>query len=112
MKDPKNIIAIAAGALYEVPQYKITEEGIQDAEPVIITFCKGNKSDMTMLNQTGLFTETLIETAKQYLESVNKGDLATRETAMASTKLDEALLWLGKRADDRKRREVQSTYEK
>lgn len=57
-------------------------------------------------------TESLLEAARQYLVSVNVGDLSSRETSTAITKIDEALMWLNKRASDRKRRQVQGTYDK
>jgi len=75
-----------------------------------LQFCKGNKLDESALRQEGVFTETLIQAAKQYLESVNVGAMATRETSMVITKLDEALMWIDKRSNDRKIREVQNTY--
>lgn len=112
MKNPKIIIPVIEGATYSVPTYKVTNEGIQDGEGIKILFCKGNKDDESALRQEGLFTETIIQTAKQYLESVNVGALASRETSMAITKLDEALMWIQKRTDDRQLRGVQSTYKK
>ncbi len=110
MKNPKQIETIIEGATYKVPTFKVTDEGIQDGDGIEIVFCKGNKEDSNSLRQEGLFTETLIQTAKQYLESVNTGTLASRETSMVITKLDEALMWINKRAEDRKLRGVQSTY--
>lgn len=112
MKNPKQIKAVIEGATYNVPTYLVNNEGIQDGVGATIVFCKGNKEDASALRQEGFFTETLIEVAKQYLESVNKHPLATRETSMAITKLDEALMWIQKRADDRKARNVQTTYQK
>lgn len=112
MKNPKIIETIVAGATYKVPTYKVTNDGIENGEGLEIVFCKGNKQDESALRQEGLFTETLIQTAKTYLESVNVGEMATRETAMAITKLDEALMWIDKRAQDRILREVQGTYKK
>ncbi len=112
MKNPKVIETIVAGATYKVPTYKVTNDGIENGEGLNIVFCKGNKLDESALRQEGLFTETLIQTAKTYLESVNVGEMATRETAMAITKLDEALMWIDKRAQDRILREVQGTYKK
>lgn len=112
MKNPRAIEPVLAGASYFVPTYKVTNEGVVDSEPVIITFCKGNKEDESVLRQPGFFSETLIQTVKQQLEAVNVGELASRETSMAITKLDEALMWLGKRAEDRKLRGVQGTYQK
>lgn len=112
MKNPKLIEVVTEGATYKVPTFKVTNEGIEDGAGVEIIFCKGNKEDETVLRQEGVFTETLIQTAKQYLETVNTGQLATRETSMVITKLDEALMWINKRAEDRKLRGVQATYQK
>ena len=112
MKNPKLIETIIDGATYSVPTYKVTNDGIEDGSGIDIVFCKGNKEDESILRQEGVFTETLIQTAKQYLESVNVGEMATRETSMVITKLDEALMWINKRAEDRKLRGVQATYKK
>jgi hypothetical protein len=112
MKNPKLIHPVIEGVTYEVPTYKVTNEGIEDGSTTLIRFCKGNKEDEKVLRQEGFFTETLIQVCKEYLESVNKGEMATRETAMVITKLDEALMWINKRAEDRKLRGVQATYQK
>ena len=112
MKNPRIIEPVKAGACYKVPTFKVTNEGIEDGVGAEIKFCKGSKADESIFRQEGVFTETLIQTAKEYLETVNVGELASRETAMAITKLDEALMWLAKRAEDRKLRGVQGTYDK
>jgi hypothetical protein len=112
MKNPRLIETVVEGATYKIPTFKVTNDGIKDGSGVDIVFCKGNKEDETVLRQEGVFTETLIQTAKQYLESVNVGEMATRETSMVITKLDEALMWIAKRAEDRKLRGVQGTYQK
>lgn len=112
MKNPKQIEPEVKGATYLIPTYKITNQGVEDGSGLRLLFCKGNKEDETALRQEGVFTETLIQTAKEYLESVNVGEMATRETSMVITKLDEALMWINKRAEDRKIRGVQSTYQK
>lgn len=112
MKNPKIIETVTEGATYLVPTYKIGDNGVEDGEGVKIIFCKGNKENKLFLRQEGLFTETLIQTAKQYLESVNIGEMASRETSMVITKLDEALMWIDKRANDRILRGVQGTYKK
>lgn len=54
----------------------------------------------------GCQVDTLIETAKVILEGLNK-NVPCRENATAITKLDEALLWLGKRKADREKRGVE-----
>ena len=112
MENPKIIATIVPGATYKVPTYKVTNDGIQDGSGIEILFCKGNKEDGSIFRQEGVFTETLIKTCKTYLETVNVGEMATRETSMVITKLDEALMWIAKRADDRALRGVQGTYQK
>lgn len=112
MKNPKLIETIIEGATYRVPTYKVTNEGIVDGSGIEIVFCKGNKDSESNLRQEGVFTETLIQTALQYLQSVNVGEMSSRETSTAITKLDEALMWINKRAEDRKLRGVQATYQK
>lgn len=112
MKNPKVLETVNEGAEYFIPTYKVTDNGIEDGAGATVKFCKGDKSNLDVFSQEGIFTESLIQLAKQYLESVNKGQLATRETSMAITKLDEALLWIDKRAQDRALRNVQGTYQK
>jgi len=112
MRDPQEIATVEPKSTYRIPTYKVTNEGLVDGDGCALDFCKGNKEDESVPRQEGVFTETLIAAAKKYLEENNVGDLATRETSMAITKLDEALLWIGKRAADRQRRGVQGTYQK
>lgn len=111
MKNPKLLNQVDAWT-YEVPTYIVTDEGMQDGAAGEIRLCRGDRADATKPRQQGMFTETLLETCRQYLTAVNVGELASRETAMAITKIDEALMWIGKRAEDRKLREVQGTYQK
>lgn len=110
MNDPRVIKTLVAGATYKVPTYYVNNEGIQDGSGAEIMLCKGNKEDDTVLRQEGVFSESLIQVVKEYLETVNVGQMATRETSMVITKLDEALMWMNKRAEDRRRRSVQGTY--
>ena len=112
MINPRLLNVIKEGAIYNIPTYKVTDEGMVDGQGFILKFCKGDKSNPETFRQEGFFTETLIQTCKEYLESVNKGEMATRETSMVITKLDEALMWISKRAEDRKLRGVQATYQK
>jgi hypothetical protein len=110
---PQKIDTLKEGASYQVPLFEVSDEGlVQIDEGFKIHFCKGDKSNPEVARQRGFFTETLIAVAKKYLEDVNTGPLASRETAVAITKLDEALMWIGKRAAERKARGVQGTYAK
>lgn len=54
----------------------------------------------------GCQVDTVIETAKIMIEGLN-AKFPCRENAMAITKLDEALLWLEKRKNDRVARGVE-----
>ena len=56
----------------------------------------------------GAQVDDLIKISKTILEKLNKA-LASRETSMAITKLDEAILWLMKRTQDREKRGVEGT---
>lgn len=112
MKHPQDIETVREKATYSVPTYKVDNDGLSYDGNLGIIFCKGNKADESAFRQSGFFTETLIAVAKRYLEENNVGELSSRETAVAITKLDEALMWLNKRAEDRKVRGVQGTYQK
>lgn len=112
MQNPKVLSTIKPGAQYYIPTYKITDDGVEDGDGLLINFCKGNKDDSKIFRQEGVFTESLINVAKKYLESVNQGELFTNDTTQAITKLEEALMWINKRSEDRKLREVQNTYNK
>lgn len=112
MNNPQLITVLEPKSTYQVPTFKVITGGMADGEPATIRFCKGNKEDESVPRQEGFFTETLIAVAKKYLEENNVGDLASREGSMAITKLDEALMWIEKRAKDRAARGVQGTYQK
>lgn len=61
----------------------------------------------------GAFVETMISATKQRIEfyqTADNGKFKCRENAMAITKLDEALLWLNKRTQDREERKVEGTH--
>lgn len=113
MRNPKDVITIHDKSTYAAPSYLVTDEGIREAKfDTIVFFCKGNKEDGSVPRQEGVFTESLLEVCRKYLVENNVGDLASRETSIAITKIEEAQLWLGKRAEDRKARGVQTTYRK
>lgn len=61
--------------------------------------------------QNGAFVEGVIQAALGRLEFYQASKFRCRENALAITKLEEALLWLGKRTDDREERGVEGTHE-
>lgn len=56
----------------------------------------------------GCQVDEMIHAAKLIIEGLNK-NISCRENSMAITKLDECLMWLKKRKDDRTKREVEGT---
>lgn len=60
----------------------------------------------------GLTNEALIAVVIDRCRGFQSGEFANRETALALTKLEEALMWLQKRTRDRIARGVEGTYQK
>ncbi len=61
----------------------------------------------------GAFVETVIEAARQriqFYQTASNARFACRENAIAITKLEEALLWLHKRTQEREARQVEGTH--
>lgn len=76
----------------------------------LITFQNGPRRDP--LSTTGVTDQDLLEIVRDRLQGFQSGELATRETAIALTHVEEALLWLNKRIEDRIERGVLGTMEK
>ena len=60
----------------------------------------------------GVIDEDLLEIVRHRLQCFQEGEFATRENAIALTHIEEALLWLNKRKEDRLERGVLGTYNK
>lgn len=110
---------------YFVPNYTVVEgKGIELVGPehnlsankggTIIEMLRGSKVERENIlpKIDGVLVEQLIAVAIDHLKSINVGELATRETSVAITKLEEAGLWLMKRELDRKRNNTLGTYQK
>lgn len=110
MKNPTELITVVEAIEYQLPTYFVTEEGLQDGAGLTIKFCKGNKADASAFRQEGVLTESLIEAARKFILSVNKGDLFDKHNEMTIAHLDAALASIKARADERKARGVQGTY--
>lgn len=84
------------------------------SECLYIEMLRGSKieGENVLPKIDGVLVEQLITVAIDHLKSVNVGELATRETSLAITKLEEAGLWLMKRELDRKRNNTLGTYQK
>lgn len=60
----------------------------------------------------GVLDSDLLEIVRHRLQAFQAGDYATRENACALTHIEEALMWMSKRADDRAERGVLGTMKK
>lgn len=75
-----------------------------------IKFQEGARNDPNA--RDGVLDADLLEIVRDRLVAFNKGEFATRENACAITHIEEALMWMAKRADDRAERGVLGTYNK
>lgn len=75
-----------------------------------IRFQKGPRKDPDARH--GILDGDLLEIVRDRLKSFQQGDYATRENACALTHIEEALMWMNRRVEDRIEREVLGTYEK
>lgn len=57
----------------------------------------------------GVLEGDLLEIVRHRLQCFQSGEFATRENALALTAIEEALMWLNKRKEDRKERGVLGT---
>ena len=91
--------------------YKIAmKRADEEAMALWIRFQEGPRFDPESI--TGVCDQDLLEIVRDRLRGFQSGELATRETAIALSRVEEALLWLNKRIEDRIARGVLGTMEK
>lgn len=95
------------GAYHE---YAVAIAGDASASLSHIQFQKGARNDPESAH--GVLDGDLLEIVRHRLQMFQKGDFATRENACALTHIEEALMWMNKRAEDRAERGVLGTYSK
>lgn len=77
---------------------------------VTIQFQKGSRKDPSSRN--GVLDSDLLEIVRDRLKSFQSGEFSCRENACALTHIEEALMWLNRRVEDRIERDVIGTMEK
>ena len=129
----RNFKTIEQGTTYKLPKYRVVDgEGIKLVQRIenlnedlsefptfdklcnqTITFVRGNKTDNGVIipRVDGILHEQLLAMMISDLQYKN-GLVPSRETSIAITKLQEALMWLEERQRDREIRNVQGTYTK
>ena len=83
-----------------------------NAEDILETihFQEGARKDPNAMH--GVLDSDLLEIVRDRLRGFQSGEFATRENACALTHIEEALMWMNKRVEDRIERNVLGTYEK
>ncbi len=100
------------GACHE---YEVTHHGSGPSSETVVPiqyihFQKGPRSSPESTH--GVVDQDLLEIVRDRLTAFQSGDMACRENACALTHIEEALLWLNKRVEDRIERGVLGTMEK
>lgn len=90
---------------YEILCQRKDDEGLVTyAERFMIRFQNGARHETNSI--LGVLDSDLLEIVRHRLQGFQSGEFASRENAMALTHIEEALMWLAKRADDRDERGV------
>ena len=82
----------------------------RDEDGLCIRFQCGPRKDPTA--RKGVLNADLLEIVRDQLRAFQAGPFACRENACALTHVEEALMWLNCRAEDRAERNVLGTNEK
>ena len=95
------------GANHEYDVYP-AQDFNEETEPyIVIRFQNGARKLPD--SQHGVLDTDLLEIVRDRLKGFQNGEFATRENAIALTHIEEALLWMNKRVEDRIERNVLGT---
>lgn len=99
------------GAYHE---YGICFNGIETGKTLkymtFIAFQKGARKDPNARH--GVLDNDLLEIVRDRLRCFQSGDFACHENEMALMHIEEALMWMNRRVEDRAERQVLGTYNK
>lgn len=98
------------GAYHEYDVYAANDDP-ENGNPIcVIQFQKGPRDDPG--SQHGVLDGDLLEMVRDRLRAFQSGPYACRENACALTHIEEALMWMNRRAEDRAERGVLGKYNK
>lgn len=86
------------------------DKGCQIPKEIEISFQDGSRKALDSVS--GVLDTDLLEIVRDRLKGFQQGQFATRENAIALTHVEEALLWMNKRVEDRIERNVLGTNNK
>lgn len=87
-----------------------TEGSPEGIAGVAIDFQRGPRKEPD--SRHGVLDTDLLEIVRDRLRSFQAGEFSSRENACALTHIEEALMWMNRRAEDRAERGVLGTTEK
>ncbi len=93
-------------------EYKIIRPGGEVATTHIFGTVSFQNGPIKEAGVNGVMNEDLIAIVIDRMRGFQSGDFACRDNALALTKLEEALMWLRNRTNEREARGVEGTYEK
>ena len=99
---------VGPGGAYH--DYLIELDGSGKVFGIPIAFQKGARKDPDARH--GVLDSDLLEIVRDRLTAFQAGEFACRENEMALTNIEEALMWMNRRAEDRAERNVLGTYNK
>ena len=99
------------GGANHVYQIRATDEDANEPSPPVCTTVVFQNGPIKEAGVNGCHNEDLLAIVVDRLQGFQSGKHGCRENAIALTKIESALLWLGKRTSDREKRGVEGTHE-
>jgi hypothetical protein len=93
-------------------EYEITPSNAKSDEVTWVQPIKFQKGPVKEFGVNGVANEDLIAVVIDRMRGFQDGTYACRDNALALTKLEEALMWLRNRTNEREARGVEGTHEK
>lgn len=88
----------------------VSDAGLMQPKELKIQFQNGARKEENSIH--GVIDTDLLEIARDRLKSFQAGPFASRENACALTHIEEALMWMNRRVEDRIERQVLGTNQK
>ena len=102
---------IGPGGAFHVYRIEwMVDPGIGLVHSLMLPFQRGPRNEL--LSDHGVLDTDLLEIVRDRLKCFQAGDYACRENACALTHIEEALMWMNTRVEDRAERGVLGTNEK
>lgn len=88
----------------------VSDAGLMEPKQMYITFQNGARKEENSVS--GVLDTDLLEIVRDRLKSFQGGPFSSRENACALTHVEEALMWMNRRVEDRIERNVLGKNEK